>query len=87
MNLLVTAGATREPLDAVRFLSNVSTGATGAALADALAARGCTVALLHGENAVARRAAPVRRDRLGYPHPPDRAEQNSAADHRSRRES
>ena len=56
MNLLVTAGATREPLDAVRFLSNVSTGATGAALADALAARGCTVALLHGENAVAPRA-------------------------------
>ena len=56
MNLLVTAGATREPLDAVRFLSNVSTGATGAALADALTARGCTVALLRGENAVAPRA-------------------------------
>jgi phosphopantothenoylcysteine decarboxylase/phosphopantothenate--cysteine ligase len=56
MNLLVTAGATREPLDAVRFLSNVSTGATGAALADALAARSCTVALLRGENAVTPRA-------------------------------
>ncbi|HPO00564.1 MAG TPA: phosphopantothenoylcysteine decarboxylase, partial [Opitutaceae bacterium] len=32
MHFLVTAGATREPLDAVRFLSNVSTGSTGAAL-------------------------------------------------------
>jgi phosphopantothenoylcysteine decarboxylase/phosphopantothenate--cysteine ligase len=53
MNLLVTAGATREPIDAVRFLTNVSTGATGAALADALKALGHTVALLRGEGAVA----------------------------------
>ena len=36
MRILVTAGATREPLDEVRFVSNVSSGATGAALADAL---------------------------------------------------
>ena len=53
MNLLVTAGATREPIDAVRFLSNVSTGASGAALADSLKALGHTVALLHGEGAAA----------------------------------
>ena len=53
MNLLVTAGATREPIDAVRFLSNVSTGASGAALADALKALGHTVALLRGEGAAA----------------------------------
>lgn len=53
MNLLVTAGATREPLDAVRFLSNVSTGATGAALAEALVARGHAVTLLRGEGATA----------------------------------
>jgi len=51
MNLLVTAGATREPIDAVRFLSNVSTGATGAALADAFAAAGHAVTLLRGEGA------------------------------------
>ena len=51
MHFLVTAGATREPLDAVRFLSNVSTGSTGAALADALAVRGHTVTLLRGEGA------------------------------------
>ena len=48
MKLLVTSGATREPIDAVRFLSNVSTGATGAALADAFAAAGHAVTLLHG---------------------------------------
>ena len=51
MNVLLTAGATREPLDAVRFLSNVSTGSTGAALADALIALGHTVTLLRGEGA------------------------------------
>jgi phosphopantothenoylcysteine decarboxylase/phosphopantothenate--cysteine ligase len=51
MNLLLTAGATREPIDAVRFLSNVSTGATGAGLAVALVALGHTVTLLHGTGA------------------------------------
>ncbi|HLP09270.1 MAG TPA: phosphopantothenoylcysteine decarboxylase [Opitutaceae bacterium] len=51
MRLLVTAGATREPLDEVRFVSNVSSGATGAALADGLLALGHDVALLRGENA------------------------------------
>ena len=52
MKLLITAGATREPLDAVRFISNVSTGYTGAALADALSTAGHAVMLLHGEGAV-----------------------------------
>lgn len=55
MNLIVTSGATREPMDAVRFLSNRSTGATGATLADTWAARGHSVALLSGEGAVAPR--------------------------------
>ena len=57
MNILVTAGATREPLDAVRFLSNMSTGSTGATLADALAAHDHRVTLLRGESAVAPRSA------------------------------
>jgi phosphopantothenoylcysteine decarboxylase/phosphopantothenate--cysteine ligase len=57
MNILITAGATREPIDAVRFLSNVSTGRTGALLADALAAQGHWVTLLHG--AAAQRPARV----------------------------
>jgi phosphopantothenoylcysteine synthetase/decarboxylase len=51
MKILVTAGATREPIDAVRFISNASTGSTGAALADGLAARGHRVTLLHGAGA------------------------------------
>ncbi|CAM3018442.1 phosphopantothenoylcysteine decarboxylase [Rariglobus hedericola] len=52
MRILITSGATREPIDAVRFLSNVSTGRTGALLADALTAHGHVVTLLHGEAAV-----------------------------------
>ncbi len=52
MKVLVTAGATREPIDAVRFISNVSSGATGAAIAEHLAASGHEVTLLHGESAV-----------------------------------
>jgi phosphopantothenoylcysteine decarboxylase/phosphopantothenate--cysteine ligase len=52
MKVLLTSGATREPIDAVRFVSNISSGATGAALADALAAAGHEVTLLHGEGAV-----------------------------------
>lgn len=49
MKILVTAGATREPLDEVRFVSNVSSGKTGAALADALLGFGHDVTLLRGE--------------------------------------
>lgn len=52
MRILVTSGATREPIDAVRFLSNVSTGRTGALLAETLARHGHAVTLLHGEGAV-----------------------------------
>ncbi len=51
MKILVTAGATREPIDEVRFVSNVSSGATGAALADALLGLGHDVALLRGTGA------------------------------------
>ncbi len=48
MKILITAGASREPIDSVRFLSNISTGATGAALADVLASLGHSVTFLHG---------------------------------------
>jgi len=51
MNVLITAGATREPIDPVRYLSNGSTGTTGAALATSLAERGHEVTLLRGEGA------------------------------------
>ena len=52
MKILITAGATREPIDAVRFVSNVSTGATGAALADEFSRGGIEVVLLRSEGAV-----------------------------------
>ena len=46
--ILVTAGATRESLDPVRFLSNPSTGRMGIALAEAARHRGAEVTLIHG---------------------------------------
>ena len=44
--VLVTAGGTREPLDAVRFLGNRSSGRMGVALADEARRRGAAVTLL-----------------------------------------
>lgn len=52
VKLLVTAGPTREPLDAVRFLSNRSSGRMGYALAEAAARRGAEVALVSGPTAL-----------------------------------
>jgi phosphopantothenoylcysteine decarboxylase/phosphopantothenate--cysteine ligase len=46
--VLVTAGATQEPLDPVRYLSNLSSGRQGYAIAEALARRGAEVALISG---------------------------------------
>ena len=46
--ILVTAGATREPLDPVRFLSNHSTGKMGYELARAAMLRGAEVTLVSG---------------------------------------
>lgn len=43
MKVVVTSGATREPIDSVRFISNLSSGRTGAMIAEALAARGFRV--------------------------------------------
>jgi phosphopantothenoylcysteine decarboxylase/phosphopantothenate--cysteine ligase len=48
MNVIVTSGATREPIDSVRFISNFSSGRTGAAICEALAARDFRVTHLHG---------------------------------------
>jgi len=44
--ILITAGGTREPIDAVRFLGNRSSGKMGHALAEEAAARGATVILV-----------------------------------------
>lgn len=46
--VLITAGPTREALDAVRFLSNRSSGKMGYALAEAARDRGARVVLISG---------------------------------------
>lgn len=50
--LLITAGPTHEPIDAVRFIGNRSSGRLGVALADEAARRGWAVTLLLGPTAV-----------------------------------
>ena len=51
--LIVTAGATIEAIDPVRFISNHSSGKMGYAIAGELAARGATVTLVSGRTALA----------------------------------
>ena len=51
--VLVTAGGTREPLDAVRYIGNRSSGRMGVAVADEAARRGADVTLLLCAGAVA----------------------------------
>jgi phosphopantothenoylcysteine decarboxylase / phosphopantothenate---cysteine ligase len=53
--VLVTAGGTREPLDAVRFLGNRSSGRMGFALAEAAARRGARVTALAANVSLPRR--------------------------------
>lgn len=48
LNILVTAGPTREALDPVRFLSNRSTGRMGYAIAEEAVRRGAKVTLVSG---------------------------------------
>lgn len=50
--ILVTAGATREYIDPVRFITNRSSGKMGFALAEAAARRGATVQLISGHATV-----------------------------------
>jgi len=54
---LVTAGGTREPIDAVRYVGNRSSGRMGFALADAAAARGSDVVVVAANVALGRNAA------------------------------
>ena len=51
--VLITAGPTHEPLDAVRFLGNRSSGKMGFALAEAFAKQGAQVTLVAGPVALA----------------------------------
>jgi phosphopantothenoylcysteine decarboxylase/phosphopantothenate--cysteine ligase len=50
--MLITAGPTHEPIDAVRYIGNRSSGRLGVALADEAARRGHAVTLLLGPAAV-----------------------------------
>jgi phosphopantothenoylcysteine decarboxylase/phosphopantothenate--cysteine ligase len=57
LHVLVSAGGTREPIDAVRFVGNRSSGRMGFALADAAAARGAKVTVVAANVALARNPA------------------------------
>lgn len=46
--VVVSSGATREPIDSVRFISNLSSGRTGAMICEALVARGFLVTQVAG---------------------------------------
>jgi len=49
LNILITAGPTREKIDAVRFISNYSSGKMGFALAEVAARLGASVTLVTGK--------------------------------------
>lgn len=61
---MITAGPTHEPIDAVRYLGNRSSGRLGVALADAAAARGWAVTLLLGPSAASPGEPGVRVERF-----------------------
>lgn len=65
--VLVTAGGTREPIDDVRFVANVASGALPAALANRLLELGHDVLYLHGPQAILPGRMPLDPDltRLG----------------------
>src|SRR5262245_50879374 len=56
LNVLVTAGGTREPIDAVRFVGNRSSGRMGFALAEEAARRGADVTVVTANVALPRRS-------------------------------
>ncbi|AFH47775.1 Phosphopantothenoylcysteine synthetase/decarboxylase [Ignavibacterium album JCM 16511] len=49
-SILITAGATREKIDEVRFITNISTGTTASSIADQLISKGNTIIYLHGKD-------------------------------------
>jgi len=56
LRVLVTAGGTREPIDAVRFVGNRSSGRMGFALAEEAARRGADVTVIAANVSLPRRA-------------------------------
>lgn len=62
LNIMITAGPTREALDPVRYISNHSSGKMGFAIAAAAAARGANVTLVAGPVTLATPAGVTRID-------------------------
>ena len=62
MRVLITAGGTREAIDGVRFVTNASTGKTGAFLADFFAESGGDVTLLRASSALPATDTSVKTD-------------------------
>ena len=62
LRVLVTAGGTREPIDAVRYVGNRSSGRRGFALADEAAARGAQVTVVAANVALPRSPRITYRD-------------------------
>jgi phosphopantothenoylcysteine decarboxylase/phosphopantothenate--cysteine ligase len=58
-SVVVTAGGTQEPIDAVRFIGNRSSGLMGIAIAEGARARGAKVTLVAGPSVVADRPAGI----------------------------
>ncbi len=50
--ILITAGGTREPIDSVRYIGNISSGRTASVLADELSRSGHSVTWLGAEDAI-----------------------------------
>jgi phosphopantothenoylcysteine decarboxylase / phosphopantothenate---cysteine ligase len=61
MRILITLGATREPIDAVRFIGNRSSGKMGAALVSAAMGRGHSVTAIVGVISVTLPMSPAYR--------------------------
>ncbi len=64
MRILITSGGTREYIDAVRFITNMSTGGTGRVIAEHLSRAGHRVVCLCAEGAV--RPADGRTEVIGF---------------------
>ncbi len=62
LNIMITAGPTRERLDPVRYITNDSSGKMGFAIAAAAASRGATVTLVSGPVALSTPAGVKRID-------------------------
>ena len=63
LQVVVSAGGTREPIDPVRFIGNRSSGKMGAAIAEAARDRGAAVTLIAGAMSVTAAARRERRRR------------------------